>query len=61
MTVTAASANQTLKPKKEGFVDFYRFQMRQAKREKLEELRANFEADKQKIAELKNRRVFKPY
>ncbi|CAG8480956.1 4874_t:CDS:2 [Scutellospora calospora] len=63
ITVTAAKAEvvKNLKPKNKGLVDFYRFQMREAKREKLIELRKKFEDDKRKIADLKAARRFKPY
>jgi ribosomal RNA-processing protein 7 len=50
-----------LKPKEKGLVDFYRFQMRENKRNQLIELRKRFEQDKLKIAELRKSRKFKPY
>lgn len=49
------------KNKAEGLEDFYRFQMRERKRQQLADLRAKFEADKQKVASLKAGRRFKPY
>lgn len=52
---------QTVKKPKEGLVDFYRFQMREAKRGALADLRQKFEQDKLKIAALKDKRRFKPY
>ncbi|RIB17489.1 ribosomal RNA-processing protein 7-domain-containing protein [Gigaspora rosea] len=63
ITVTAVKADvvKNLKPKNKELVDFYRFQMREAKREKLAELRKKFEDDKRKIADLKAARRFKPY
>ncbi|CAG8775242.1 25012_t:CDS:2 [Cetraspora pellucida] len=63
ITVTAAKADvmKNLKPKNKELTDFYRFQMREAKREKLVELRKKFEDDKRKIADLKAARRFKPY
>ena len=62
-TVFALSSDQAakLKPKDAGLVDFYRFQMREAKRSQLSDLRKRFEADKAKIAEMKEMRKFKPY
>jgi hypothetical protein len=42
-------------------VDFYRFQLREQKKSKLEDLRAKFEKDKEKIANMKKLRRFKPY
>ncbi|SPO25917.1 related to RRP7 - essential protein involved in rRNA processing and ribosome biogenesis [Ustilago trichophora] len=41
--------------------DFYRFQLREKKREQLADLRAKFEADKAKVAQMKASRRFKPY
>ncbi|ORY08284.1 hypothetical protein K493DRAFT_403449 [Basidiobolus meristosporus CBS 931.73] len=63
ISVTAIKAEeaQNLKPKKKELVDFYRFQMREAKRDKLVELRKKFEEDKKKIQHLKTARRFLPY
>ncbi|RKP07016.1 ribosomal RNA-processing protein 7-domain-containing protein [Thamnocephalis sphaerospora] len=41
--------------------DFYRFQQREAKREKLLELRRKFEEDKERIASMRANRRFRPY
>lgn len=41
--------------------DFYRFQRREAKRQELADLRAKFQADQEKIKELKANRNFKPF
>lgn len=41
--------------------NFYRFQMREEKRTKLAELRQKFEQDKEKIAQMKAARKFKPF
>ncbi|KAJ3280214.1 Ribosomal RNA-processing protein 7 A, partial [Borealophlyctis nickersoniae] len=62
-TVTAARPEEVkkLKPKKKELVDFYRFQMRESKRNQLADLRRKFEEDKKKIAALKANRRFKPY
>ncbi|KAJ3063563.1 Ribosomal RNA-processing protein 7 A [Podochytrium sp. JEL0797] len=49
------------KQKKLEKVDFYRFQMREAKRTQLVELRTKFEEDKKRIEKLKANRKFKPY
>ncbi|KAJ3416907.1 Ribosomal RNA-processing protein 7 A [Chytridiales sp. JEL 0842] len=49
------------KKKKAEKVDFYRFQLREAKREQLAELRRKFEEDKKRVEEMKGRRRFKPY
>jgi ribosomal RNA-processing protein 7 len=49
------------KPKEKGLVDFYRFQMREKKRNELAELRKKFEQDKKKIVLMKQQRRFKPF
>ncbi|KAI8910023.1 ribosomal RNA-processing protein 7-domain-containing protein [Powellomyces hirtus] len=62
--VMAAKAEDVtnLKPKKKKeLVDFYRFQMRENKRNQLADLRRKFEDDKQKIVALRASRRFKPY
>jgi len=62
-SVTAARYEdvKNLKPKKKELQDFYRFQMKEKKRNELAELRRKFEEDKKRIAELKSTRRFKPY
>lgn len=52
---------ENTKKKLVGLEDFYRFQLREKKREQLADLRAKFEADKEKVAKLKAGRRFKPY
>ena len=52
---------KNLKPKDNSLVDFYRFQMRESKKNALQELRKKFEEDKIKIQKLKEKRKFKPY
>jgi len=51
------------KPKKNKtqFEGFYRFQRQEQKRQELANLRAAFEADKAKVADLKAKHRFKPY
>ena len=41
--------------------NFYRFQIREEKQNKLLELRQRFEADKVKVAAMKDARKFKPF
>jgi len=41
--------------------DFYRFQIGQSKKERLDELRKKFDEDKARIAKMKESRNFKPY
>ncbi|KAG0366831.1 ribosomal RNA-processing protein 7-domain-containing protein [Gamsiella multidivaricata] len=52
---------KNIKPKKKELQDFYRFQMREAKRDKLVDLRRKFEEDKLRIEALKVNRRFRPY
>ncbi|EIE21612.1 hypothetical protein COCSUDRAFT_48184 [Coccomyxa subellipsoidea C-169] len=47
--------------KEQKVVDFYRFQQRDKRRNELVDLRRKFAEDKQRIAELKAARKFKPY
>uniref|UniRef100_A0A7S2S2W7 Ribosomal RNA-processing protein 7 C-terminal domain-containing protein n=1 Tax=Mucochytrium quahogii TaxID=96639 RepID=A0A7S2S2W7_9STRA len=49
------------KKKKKELKNFYRFQMREEKRDKLLELRKKFEEDKLHIQRLKDSRKFKPF
>ncbi|KAJ3091597.1 Ribosomal RNA-processing protein 7 [Quaeritorhiza haematococci] len=62
-TVTAARPDEVkaLKPKSKELKNFYRFQMREEKRQQLADLRRKFEEDKRRIATLKAARRFKPY
>jgi len=64
-TTTVAVANaksaEELKPKSYEKVDFYRFQVRSARKSQLETLKKQFEDDKKKIAKMKQSRKFKPY
>ncbi|CAM9365200.1 unnamed protein product [Ascophyllum nodosum] len=41
--------------------DFYRFQMRESRREQLAALRSKFEQDKARVAKMKQQRKFKPF
>jgi ribosomal RNA-processing protein 7 len=50
-----------LKKKGGELKNFYRYQMREEKREKLADLRKKFEEDKIKIASMKLARKFKPF
>ncbi|XP_065916650.1 ribosomal RNA-processing protein 7 homolog A-like [Dysidea avara] len=49
------------KRKKKELLNFYQFQLRETKRQQIAELRRKFEEDKQKVAEMKSKRKFKPY
>lgn len=61
--VTSADSKQRSRKKKKQLElkNFYRFQIRQEKVEKLEELRQKFEEDKQRVALMKESRKFKPF
>lgn len=48
------------KRKKNQLVNFYQFQIRETKKQKIVELREKFEADKKKIERMKAERKFKP-
>ncbi|KAF9186929.1 Ribosomal RNA-processing protein 7 [Haplosporangium sp. Z 767] len=61
ITAIKAEDVKNIKPKKKELQDFYRFQMREAKRDKLVDLRRKFEEDKLRIEALKVNRRFKPY
>ena len=41
-------------------LNFYQFQIRESKKQKIVELREKFEADKKKIERMKQERKFKP-
>lgn len=60
-----ADANKTGKKKKHSgaaeLKDFYRFQAQDRKKKELAEMRRKFEQDRQKVAELKKGRRYKPY
>ena len=56
----AEAIAQRQKEKKES-INFYRWQQREQKRDRLVDLRKKFEEDKKKIAQLKSSRRFRPY
>ncbi|KAJ1910273.1 hypothetical protein H4219_006246 [Mycoemilia scoparia] len=56
-----AEAIAARQKKKKELTNFYRWQQREQKRDRLVELRKKFEEDKQKIAQLKSTRRFRPY
>jgi ribosomal RNA-processing protein 7 len=49
------------KKKKKELTDFYKFQVRDKRREELASLRRRFDADKNRVAEMKIQRKFKPF
>uniref|UniRef100_A0A7S3XPT4 Ribosomal RNA-processing protein 7 C-terminal domain-containing protein n=1 Tax=Heterosigma akashiwo TaxID=2829 RepID=A0A7S3XPT4_HETAK len=56
-----AARGRTRNKKKTELTNFYRFQMREAKRDQLQELRRRFEEDKARVARLREGRRFKPF
>lgn len=57
----AAKRQGRKKRKKYELVNFYSFQMREAKREQLAKLREKFEEDKARIEKMKASRKFRPF
>lgn len=62
-SVTAARYEEIkdLKPKNKELQNFYRFQIKEKKRNELADLRKKFEEDKKRIEDLRSSRRFKPY
>mmetsp|Transcript_17092 Transcript_17092/g.19449 ORF Transcript_17092/g.19449 Transcript_17092/m.19449 type:complete len:273 (+) Transcript_17092:123-941(+) len=60
-TIAKTKARVKKKDKSKEFGNFYRFQMREAKRSRLETLKEKFEQDKLQIKRLKAARKFKPF
>lgn len=58
-TVEASKAENKLKKKEKD--DFYRFQLRQRKKEEMNELLHKFKLDQEKVRLMKERKKFKPY
>ncbi|KAL1520407.1 hypothetical protein AB1Y20_021993 [Prymnesium parvum] len=56
----SATSKKKKKKNKGELVDFYHFQQHERKREQLAKLREQFEADKARIAKMKQERKFKP-
>lgn len=54
-------AKKTKKKKNTELKNFYRFQFREEKRNRLAQLREQFEKDKEKIKKMKEQRKFKPF
>jgi len=49
------------KRRQKELLNFYQFQQRETQREAIAELRKKFEKDKQKVAELRSKRKFRPF
>ncbi|XP_014206856.1 putative ribosomal RNA-processing protein 7 homolog B [Copidosoma floridanum] len=54
-------AKEEIKKPKRELLNFYTFQIREAKKERLAELRKKFELDKKKLEQIKAKRNFKPF
>lgn len=61
VAVANMKSAEEMKQKTYEKVDFYRFQVRSARKSQLETLKKQFEDDKKKIAKMKQSRKFKPY
>ena len=63
--VALAAAESMLAAQKAGSagppLDFYRHQRREARRSELGDLRARFEADKRRVADMRATRNFRPF
>eukprot|EP00033_Pygsuia_biforma_P003559 GCRY01003894.1.p1 GENE.GCRY01003894.1~~GCRY01003894.1.p1 ORF type:complete len:247 (+),score=21.19 GCRY01003894.1:63-803(+) len=60
-TPAAMNVQPKKKPKDLTLNDFYRFQVKQSRRDEIAQLRMKFEEDKKRISKLKEERRFKPY
>ena len=49
------------KKKKTELVNFYSWQLRETQREEIARLREKYEEDKQRVADMRAKRKFKPY
>jgi ribosomal RNA-processing protein 7 len=56
-----SSRKKRRKKKETEMGNFYRFQIRESKREQLADLRSKFELDKKRIADMKETRKFRPF
>ncbi|XP_070152857.1 ribosomal RNA-processing protein 7 homolog A [Polyergus mexicanus] len=60
-TIGKVQQKEEQRKKKKQLVNFYTFQIREAKKQNLTELRKKFELDKKRLQELKLKRTFKPF
>lgn len=59
--VAHVTRKEKRRKKQNELLNFYAFQQREGQREKVAELRKKFEQDKERVAEMKARRKFKPF
>ncbi|KAL6428527.1 hypothetical protein ACFW04_007872 [Cataglyphis niger] len=60
-TIGKVQQKEEQRKKKKQLLNFYTFQIREAKKQNLAELRKKFELDKKRLQELKLKRTFKPF
>ncbi|XP_032675802.1 ribosomal RNA-processing protein 7 homolog A [Odontomachus brunneus] len=60
-TISKVLQKEEHRKKKKQLLNFYTFQIREAKKQNLAELRKKFEMDKKRLQELKLKRTFKPF
>ncbi|KAL0108979.1 hypothetical protein PUN28_014225 [Cardiocondyla obscurior] len=60
-TINKVQQKEEQRKKKRQLLNFYTFQIREAKKQNLAELRKKFELDKKRLQELKQKRTFKPF
>lgn len=60
-TILKVQNKEEHKNKKKQLLNFYTFQIREAKKQNLAELRKKFELDKKRLQELKTKRTFRPF
>lgn len=60
-TISKVQTKEEQRNKKKQLLNFYTFQIREAKKQNLAELRKKFELDKKRLQELKAKRTFKPF
>lgn len=60
-TLNRLRAKQKYKSEKKELVNFYKFQMTDKKIDQLDQLKMKFELDKQRIAQMRQQRKFKPF
>ncbi|XP_012284722.1 ribosomal RNA-processing protein 7 homolog A [Orussus abietinus] len=59
--ISKIQSKEEEKTRKKQLLNFYSFQIREAKKQNLAELRKKFELDKKKLQQLKSKRTFKPF
>ncbi|OXU16974.1 hypothetical protein TSAR_008706 [Trichomalopsis sarcophagae] len=60
-TIQKVQVKEEMKKQKKQLMNFYTFQIREAKKQNLADLRKKFELDKKKLEQIKSKRKFKPF